>query len=73
MHLVSIFCIQRTSTGVFNLGSEYSDSCGTDNDCMSLLSLQVGILMIAKPMPKFFSDLILPLVVYSNVIILSGF
>ena len=59
----NFFLIQRTSTGVLNLGSEYSDSCGTDNDCMSLLSLQVGVLMVAKPMPKFFSDLILPLVI----------
>uniref|UniRef100_A0A7M5WJ25 Anoctamin n=2 Tax=Clytia hemisphaerica TaxID=252671 RepID=A0A7M5WJ25_9CNID len=56
------FFRQRTSEGVFNLGTEYSDSCGDNNDCMSLLSLQVAVLMIAKPMPKFFSDIILPFV-----------
>lgn len=54
------FFRERTSTGVFKLGSSYSDNCGEDNDCMSLLSIQVAVLMITKPMPKLFSDIILP-------------
>ncbi|EDV20574.1 uncharacterized protein TRIADDRAFT_60984 [Trichoplax adhaerens] len=50
--------IQRA--GLFNLGTQYRDSCGTDDDCMSLLTIQVAVLLIVKPMPKFFRDIILP-------------
>ncbi|XP_041454749.1 anoctamin-4-like isoform X2 [Lytechinus variegatus] len=35
------------------------DSC-TDNNCMSMLSLQVFVLMLVKPVPKFLKDVILP-------------
>eukprot|EP00794_Sanderia_malayensis_P006792 gene6792-7557_t len=54
------FFRERTKTGVLGKGEKYTDSCGTDNDCMSLLSMQVGILMLMKPMPKFFTDICLP-------------
>ncbi|XP_071481408.1 anoctamin-7-like [Diadema antillarum] len=37
------------------------DSC-TDNNCMSMLSLQVFVLMLIKPFPKFIKDIILPFV-----------
>ena len=46
--------------GLWGLGQEYQDSCGVTNDCMSMLSFQVFVLMLAKPMPKFISDLVLP-------------
>ncbi|XP_030836627.1 anoctamin-4 isoform X1 [Strongylocentrotus purpuratus] len=38
------------------------DSC-TDNNCMSMLSLQVFVLMLVKPVPKFLKDVILPYVI----------
>ncbi|CAD5118244.1 DgyrCDS6968 [Dimorphilus gyrociliatus] len=46
--------------GIFGLGEKYTDSCGTDNNCMAMLSLQVLVLMIVKPLPKFLKDIILP-------------
>ncbi|PAA75103.1 hypothetical protein BOX15_Mlig018999g1, partial [Macrostomum lignano] len=49
--------------GIFNLGKEFVDTCGSDGNCMSMLSLQVLILMIAKPMPKLFTDHGLPLLI----------
>ena len=49
-----------TEKGVLDKGSEYSDGCGENNDCMTMLSLQVAMLMILKPLPKLFSDSILP-------------
>ncbi|XP_022659690.1 anoctamin-7-like isoform X2 [Varroa destructor] len=46
---------------LFNLGDDFKDSCGTDKDtCMSLLSLQLLVLMIVKPLPKFFYDMVWP-------------
>ncbi|OQR67072.1 hypothetical protein BIW11_13744, partial [Tropilaelaps mercedesae] len=46
---------------LFDLGDDFKDSCGTDKDtCMSLLSLQLLVLMIAKPLPKFFYDMVWP-------------
>ena len=47
-------------TGVLGKGQNYSDECGSNNDCMTLLSLQVAMLMIMKPLPKLFSDVIKP-------------
>ncbi|PAA53559.1 hypothetical protein BOX15_Mlig000472g1, partial [Macrostomum lignano] len=46
--------------GIFGLGKEFVDTCGTDGNCMSMLSLQVLILMIAKPMPKLLMDHVIP-------------
>ncbi|KAJ8310954.1 hypothetical protein KUTeg_011493 [Tegillarca granosa] len=45
--------------GVFGLGTEYTDDCS--GSCMSQLSVQVFILMLVKPFPKLFKDIILPL------------
>ncbi|KAL4230087.1 hypothetical protein ACF0H5_010472 [Mactra antiquata] len=45
--------------GIFGLPSEYNDECEGDS-CMSQLSFQVFILMLAKPFPKFIKDIILP-------------
>ncbi|XP_013793719.2 anoctamin-1-like, partial [Limulus polyphemus] len=49
--------------GIFGLGAEYTDNCGDtgNNNCMSLLSFQLLTLMIIKPVPKFFQDIIIPL------------
>ncbi|XP_065059124.1 anoctamin-7-like [Rhopilema esculentum] len=55
------FFRERTKDGILGKGDKYTDSCGTANDCMSLLSLQVGILMLMKPMPKFCTDVVAPL------------
>ena len=58
-----IFWAQDTKeTGVIGKGENYSDECGENNDCMTLLSLQVAMLMIMKPLPKLFSDVIKPYV-----------
>ena len=55
------FLTQDTKdTGVIGKGANYSDECGENNDCMTLLSLQVAMLMIMKPLPKLFSDVIKP-------------
>ncbi|XP_054706410.1 anoctamin-8-like [Uloborus diversus] len=50
-------------TGILGLSEKYVDNCGhKDNDnCMSLLSFQLLILMIVKPFPKFAKDVLLPL------------
>ncbi len=48
------------SDGVLNMGEEYQDTCGTSGNCMAMLSIYVGALMVAKPMPKFLKDIILP-------------
>ncbi|KAK3099349.1 hypothetical protein FSP39_003125 [Pinctada imbricata] len=41
----------------------YTDEClGETGTCMSQLSFQVLILMIAKPFPRFFKDIIIPLI-----------
>ena len=55
-------CGQRAfQTGVFGLGPQYIDTCGEDGEsCMSMLSFQVLVLMLAKPIPKFLKDIILP-------------
>ncbi|CAD5123862.1 DgyrCDS12169 [Dimorphilus gyrociliatus] len=51
--------IDYGDNGMFGMGSSYSDSCGTDNNCMAMLSLQLLVLMILKPFPKFFKDVLL--------------
>lgn len=45
--------------GIFGKPDEYNDKCEGDS-CMSQLSFQVCVLMLAKPLPKFFKDIILP-------------
>lgn len=54
------FCQNTKDSGVINKGKNYSDECGENNDCMTLLSLQVAMLMIMKPLPKLFTDVIKP-------------
>ena len=44
---------------MFGLGSQYQDNCAGSN-CMSLLSLQVFVTMIIKPIPTIFSTIIHP-------------
>ncbi|XP_033742824.1 anoctamin-4-like isoform X4 [Pecten maximus] len=45
--------------GVFGLGEDYRDDCS--GTCMSQLSFQVLTLMLVKPFPKMFKDIVLPL------------
>jgi len=54
--------LQRAfQSGVFGLGQQYVDTCGDEGDtCMSMLSFQVLVLMLAKPIPKFLKDIIMP-------------
>lgn len=49
-------------SGLFGLGDQFKDRCGHPgrDTCMSLLSLQLLILMIVKPFPKFCYDVIWP-------------
>ncbi|XP_049268170.1 anoctamin-7-like [Rhipicephalus sanguineus] len=50
-------------SGLFGLGDQFKDRCGHPgrDTCMSLLSLQLLILMIVKPFPKFCYDVLWPL------------
>jgi len=57
---IAFFRQDTKETGVIGKGENYSDECGENNDCMTLLSLQVAMLMIMKPLPKLFSDVIKP-------------
>lgn len=57
---IAFFRQNTKETGVLGKGQNYSDECGSNNDCMTLLSLQVAMLMIMKPLPKLFSDIIKP-------------
>lgn len=57
---IAFFRQGTKESGVIGKGENYSDECGENNDCMSLLSLQVAMLMIMKPLPKLFSDVIKP-------------
>lgn len=47
-------------SGILGLGTKYRDNCGNDGNCMSMLSLQVLVLIVMKPMPKIVTDVILP-------------
>ncbi|XP_074619855.1 anoctamin-7-like [Acropora palmata] len=57
---IAFFRQNTKDSGVINKGKNYSDECGENNDCMTLLSLQVAMLMIMKPLPKLFTDVIKP-------------
>ncbi|XP_023221266.1 anoctamin-7-like isoform X1 [Centruroides sculpturatus] len=59
---IAFFRKDLGENGMFGMGKEYQDNCGDqDNDnCMSLLSFQLLVLMIMKPVPKFTSDIIIP-------------
>ncbi|KAJ7377101.1 hypothetical protein OS493_030695 [Desmophyllum pertusum] len=57
---IAFFRQGTKETGVIGKGENYSDECGENNDCMTLLSLQVAMLMIMKPLPKLFTDVIKP-------------
>ena len=67
----NFFCQNTKDSGVINKGKNYSDECGENNDCMTLLSLQVAMLMIMKPLPKLFTDVIKPWVFHLSVTLLS--
>lgn len=47
--------------GYFNLGAEYIDKCNRDN-CMELLTIQVFVMLLAKPFPRFLLTVIWPYV-----------
>lgn len=49
--------------GIFGLGSQYKDTCGDldTSTCMPMLSFQVLVLMLLKPLPKFIGDVVIPL------------
>ncbi|XP_042901705.1 anoctamin-7 [Parasteatoda tepidariorum] len=51
-----------SGTGIMGLDKKYTDNCGhIENDnCMSLLSFQLLVLMVVKPLPKFINDVVLP-------------
>lgn len=53
------FKIEYTN-GLFNLGPEYQDKCETGN-CMALLTIQVLIVLLVKPLPSFLTTVIWPL------------
>jgi hypothetical protein len=57
---IAFFRGRAFQNGIFGLGAEYRDTCGEDGNCMAMLSFQVLILMLTKPIPKFLKDIILP-------------
>lgn len=67
LHLVCLCWQDTASEGILGFGPSYNDTCGADNDCMTLLSLQVAMLMIMKPLPKVFSDIIVPWVIIMSI------
>lgn len=46
--------------GIVGKGPLYQDDCEPNGNCMSELSFQILILMITKPLPKLFGDVVLP-------------
>ncbi|KAJ8028117.1 Anoctamin-7 [Holothuria leucospilota] len=56
---IAFFRELTTEGGLFDMGPEFEDTCD-DNNCMAMLSLQVFVLMVMKPCPKFFKDIIVP-------------
>ncbi|CAF0912216.1 unnamed protein product [Brachionus calyciflorus] len=46
-------------TGLFGLGKEYQDRCENDN-CMALLSIQMLVVLLIKPIPTFFLNFVWP-------------
>ncbi|KAH9373671.1 hypothetical protein HPB48_018684 [Haemaphysalis longicornis] len=63
LNTISIMVLGKGRSGLFGLGDQFKDRCGHPgrDTCMSLLSLQLLILMIVKPFPKFCYDVIWPL------------
>lgn len=59
---IAFFRKDLGGNGIFGMGREYQDNCGKQDqdNCMSLLSFQVLVLMIMKPIPKFIKDIIIP-------------
>lgn len=58
---VTYAVFQRFDQGIFGLGEEYNDKCeGDTGNCMSQLSFQVLVLILAKPIPRFLLDIVLP-------------
>ncbi|ESN98940.1 hypothetical protein HELRODRAFT_162412 [Helobdella robusta] len=59
---IAFFRGLKLKDGLFGLGSKYNDNCGESSDvsCMPMLSFQILTLMLMKPLPKFFTDLLLP-------------
>ena len=77
MYTFSVWLQYEWDNGLFGMGTEYQDTCGTieyvsvngtdvteavfvNSNCMAMLSFQVLTVMIIKPMPKFFKDIIMP-------------
>nr|XP_006816507.1 PREDICTED: anoctamin-5-like [Saccoglossus kowalevskii] len=59
LYYIAFFRDETSNDGILDFGPEYEDTCD-NNDCMSMLSFQVLVLMLLKPLPKFFKDIILP-------------
>ncbi|GIY19255.1 anoctamin [Caerostris extrusa] len=59
----------ETETGILGLDKKYKDNCGSKkmDNCMSLLSFQLLVLMIVKPFPKFMMDVLIPLIKKASV------
>ncbi|OAF70408.1 hypothetical protein A3Q56_01867 [Intoshia linei] len=55
---IAFFRNIKFENGVFGLGGEYQDTC--DKECMQMLTIQIFFLMIGKAFPKFFTDVVLP-------------
>lgn len=58
----AFFRMDLGGNGIFGLDPKYTDNCGAEenSNCMSMLSFQLLVLMVVKPFPKFFRDVVLP-------------
>lgn len=55
---IAFFRGRFDDNGLFGRGPSYQDNC--EGTCMSQLSFQVMVLMLTKPLPKLFKDIVLP-------------
>jgi anoctamin-5 len=60
---IAFFRNAEYEEGFAGLGHKYRDSCGDTNDCMTMLTIQVAVLMVMQPLPKFIKDYVWPYVV----------
>ncbi|GAB1601591.1 hypothetical protein Ahia01_000437500, partial [Argonauta hians] len=55
---IAFFRDRYLPDGIMGMGSNYQDKC--EGSCMSQLSIQVMVLMLTKPIPKFLKDVVTP-------------
>ncbi len=57
---LSSFIKIKFDNGLFNIGKEFQDNCGDDDNCMTLLTIQVFVIILFKPFARFFVGVFWP-------------